>query len=131
MVRRTARQITHLYDDSLAPTGLRITQYSLLVNIERRGTVAMTALAEALAMDRSTLTRNLGPLQRARLVSLRSARAGRTKLVTLTETGRTRLREAFPYWERAQRHAGESALADAARELSQLAEALGRSSCTP
>ncbi len=48
VIRRAAREVTHLYDDALAPTGLRITQYSLLANLDRHGAIAMTDLANAL-----------------------------------------------------------------------------------
>jgi len=102
VLRRAARRASQLYDEALAPTGLRITQYSLLANLDRHGAVTMTELAESLGMDRTTLTRNVGPLQRDGYLSLRATGHGRTKLVTLTERGRRRLREAFPYWLAAQ-----------------------------
>jgi DNA-binding MarR family transcriptional regulator len=124
VVRRAAREVTHLYDDALAPTGLRITQYSLLANLDRHGAIAMTELAEVLGMDRTTLTRNVGPLRRDGLLSLRSAGYGRTKLVTLTERGRRRLRDAFPYWTEAQQRFAAAAGEDPARNLLQLAEAI-------
>jgi DNA-binding MarR family transcriptional regulator len=126
LIRRAARQVTHLYDDALAPTGLRITQYALLANLDRHGAIAMTELAGVLSMDRTTLTRNVGPLQRDGLLVLRSAGHGRTKLVTLTERGRRRLREAFPYWEQAQLRFGQASGTDPAHNLLQLAEAIDR-----
>lgn len=123
-IRRVARQVTQLYDAALAPTSLRLTQYSLLAKLDRRGVLPMTELAAALGMDRTTLTRNLGPLERDGLLALRAAGRGRTKLVTLTERGRRRLRAAFPYWERAQQRFREAAGAAAEQNLAQLADAL-------
>ena len=123
-VRRAARALTQLYDDALAPTGLRITQYSLLATVDRHGSIPMTALAGVLAMDRTTLTRNLTPLQRGGLVSLRAAGRGRTKLVRLTERGRALVLEAYPYWQEAQRRFASDFGRDRARELNDLTAAV-------
>ncbi len=123
-IRLAARQLTELYDRALAPSGLRITQYALLANVDRSGTIAMTALATALVMDRTTLTRNVAPLARAGLLTLRSAGRGRTKLVELTASGRSRLRSAYPYWQLAQQQYAAALGAEASRNLFQLAEAL-------
>ena len=64
-VRRAARAVTGLYDRILAPTGLRATQVTLLVALEKAGPIPFTRLAGVLGMDRTTLTRNLEPLRRA------------------------------------------------------------------
>jgi DNA-binding MarR family transcriptional regulator len=124
-LRRAARQVTKLYDDALAPTGLRITQYSLLSVIDRRGSIPMTDLATMLGMDRTTLTRNLTPLRRDGLISLRLAGHGRTKLVTMTALGRRRLLEAFPYWDGAQKHFTEVA-GETSVQLSIIANTIRR-----
>lgn len=124
-LRRAARQVTNLYDDALAPTGLRITQYSLLATVDGHGSVPMTDLATMLSMDRTTLTRNLTPLQRDGLVSLRLAGHGRTKLVGITERGRRRLLEAFPYWNGAQKRSQE-AVREASVQLSNIANTIRR-----
>jgi DNA-binding MarR family transcriptional regulator len=126
VLRRAARRATQLYDEALAPTGLRITQYSLLANLDRHGAVAMTELAELLGMDRTTLTRNVGPLQRDGLLTLRATGHGRTKLVTLTERGRRRLRAAFPYWLAAQERFAGVLHAGPAAALADIADALAR-----
>jgi DNA-binding MarR family transcriptional regulator len=126
VLRRAARKVTHVYDDALAPAGLRITQYSLLANLDRHGAVAMTELAELLGMDRTTLTRNVGPLERDGLLALRSSGRGRTKLVTLTDRGRRRLRDAFPYWLAAQERFGRVLGAGPAANLTEIAGAIAR-----
>ncbi|MGD0475158.1 MAG: MarR family transcriptional regulator [Candidatus Velthaea sp.] len=126
IVRRAAREVTHLYDAALAPTGLRITQYSLLANLDRHGAIAMSDLADVLGMDRTTLTRNLAPLERDGLLSLRPAGRGRTKLVNLTDRGRRDLRAAFPYWEQAQQQLDAAGADGPVRGLLQMAQALRR-----
>jgi DNA-binding MarR family transcriptional regulator len=126
VLRRAARRVTQLYDEALAPAGLRITQYSLLANLDRHGAVAMTELAELLGMDRTTLTRNIGPLQRDGYLSLRATGHGRTKLVTLTERGRRRLRKAFPYWLAAQERFAHMLRAGPTGDLADIAEAIVR-----
>jgi DNA-binding MarR family transcriptional regulator len=124
IIRRAARQVTHVYDTALAPTGLRITQYSLLANLDRLGATAMTELAGLLSMDRTTLTRNAGPLERDGLISVLPTGRGRTKLVTLTDRGRRRLREAFPYWLQAQERLGHVLGAKHTAGLAEIAAAI-------
>ncbi|HJX86773.1 MAG TPA: MarR family winged helix-turn-helix transcriptional regulator, partial [Gemmatimonadales bacterium] len=66
-VRKAARALTAFYDQVMAPTGLRATQGTLLVALARAGDIPVTRLAGILGMDRTTLTRNLEPLERDRL----------------------------------------------------------------
>lgn len=101
-LRKAARAVTQLYDDALRPSGLRATQFSLLAAVDLAGPVPVTGLAEALVMDRTTLTRNLGTLARDGMVAIRAGRDRRTRLVELRPRGRTALRRALPLWERAQ-----------------------------
>src|ERR1700737_55213 len=68
-VRRLARKLSSLYDTLLSPQDLTITQYSLLPNIERAGRLRHTVLAEKVGMERTTLTRNLRPLTRAKWIA--------------------------------------------------------------
>jgi len=125
-VRKAARALTALYDRALAPTGLRATQGTLLVALARAGDVPVTRLAGILGMDRTTLTRNLEPLRRARLIAVRPGPDRRVKLAGLTEAGRKALAEAMPLWREAQRQVVEGAGAgrwDALRrELGRIAE---------
>lgn len=94
--------MTQLYDEVLRPSGLRATQFTLLVALERSGAPPMTRLAEAVGMDRTTLTRNLRPLVRRGLARTRPGRDSRVREVELTDRGRAALSEAIPLWERAQ-----------------------------
>ena len=68
--RTAARAVTRAYDDMRRPTGLRATQRSVLVAVATGQAASIAALAQVLGMDRSTLTRNLGPLQAEGLVEL-------------------------------------------------------------
>ena len=95
--------MTQIYDRVLAPSGLRVTQFSLLSGLLWTGPLPMGALADALDMDRTTLTRNLKPLIDAGLVTLaRSEADGRQREIRLTDLGNGRYRDAKKLWRRAQ-----------------------------
>lgn len=105
-LRRAARLVTQAYDQVLAPSKLKATQFTLLAALAPAGKgIAISALAEKLGMDRTTLTRNLAVVERAGLVSLRPGEDPRTKLVSLTANGRKALEEAVPLWREAQSEA--------------------------
>ena len=101
-VRKAARAITQLFDEVLQPTGLRSTQFPLLVAVALRGEAPVTQLAEELVMDRTTLARNLKPLESQGLLTIEAGTDRRRHLVRLTERGRQALARALPYWEQAQ-----------------------------
>ncbi len=101
-VRTAARAVTRAYDDALRPVGLRATQLSVMIAVETMDAVSIAALADVLGMDRSTLTRNLGPLVEEGLVALGNEGWRRSKSLKLTEKGRLRLRAAVPLWQKAQ-----------------------------
>jgi DNA-binding MarR family transcriptional regulator len=102
-VRRLARKLSSLYDTVLSPQELTITQYSLLANIELAGQLSHTALAEKVGMERTTLTRNLRPLTRAKWVTAAHGKDRRQHLLQLTAAGRRKLVRSLPLWEEAQR----------------------------
>ena len=101
-VRKTARVITQLYDEVLRPTGMRITQFALLMAAAGLGPVTVTRLAKLGAMDRTTLTRNLRPLEEQGLVHIEPGEDRRERQVTLTPRGQHALATAFPLWQEAQ-----------------------------
>src|SRR5438067_13188454 len=101
-VRKAARAITQLYDEVLQPTGLRSTQFNLLVAVALAGEAPVTRLAEVLVMDRTTLTRNLKPLESQGLLTIDAGTDRRTHQVRLTARGRQALERALRYWEQAQ-----------------------------
>ncbi len=101
-LRRATRAISHLYDAALAPAGLKITQFSLLRAVARNEPVAITALAEDMALDRTTLARNLAPLRRDRLLELKPGSDQRVTEVRLTRAGHDAIAAALPLWKKAQ-----------------------------
>jgi DNA-binding MarR family transcriptional regulator len=101
--RMAARVVTRAYDDALRPTGLRATQISVLAAVAARGALSIKSLADTLLMDRSTLTRNLRPLEVKGYVGLAPEARYRSRVLTLTPAGRAALSQAFPLWEGAQR----------------------------
>src|SRR3989442_13859604 len=86
-LRRATRALTQLYDDLMAPSGLRITQFSLLGTLARNGTARISDLADSLLLDRTALSRTLDPLLERGLVSLVSGRDERTREESLTRPG--------------------------------------------
>lgn len=100
--RKAARLLSQLYDAMLRPAGVRSTQLPLLATIGLRGPLAVTELADAVAIDRTTLSRSLALLERNNWV--RSAAGGdlRTREISLTPQGRDVVRRAIPLWEKAQ-----------------------------
>jgi len=102
-VRKASRMITQHYDAALAPSGLKITQFSVLAAIAAQGEDAtMSALARNLAMDRTTLTRNLRPLEARQLVRIGRGADRRERRIGLTTPGRAALSRGLPLWRRAQ-----------------------------
>jgi DNA-binding MarR family transcriptional regulator len=102
-LRQAARHVTRFYDAFLFPVGLRTTQFSILAKLQKRGPLTITALAAEMVMDRTTLGRNIQPLQRYGLVAVVSDRRDhRSKELHLTETGLERLWAAGAPWREAQ-----------------------------
>jgi len=101
-LRKAARAVSNLFDAEMRRTGIRTSQFSLLVALELAGEATVTRLAEALALDRTTMTRNLGPLERQGLVASVAGDDRRNRLLRLTEKGRRTLARALPVWERVQ-----------------------------
>ena len=99
--RMTARALTRMYDEALRPTGLKVTQLSLLAAIDRGVTGSISALADMLALERTTLTRNLRLLEDAGLIAPRAG-GGRAVAHELTDAGREALARATPLWRKAQ-----------------------------
>lgn len=120
-LRKATRRLSQLYDDVLAPSGLRLSQHSVLVHINRAGMPTMTDLARDMVLDRSALSHNLKPLERDGLVSLSKDRIDkRSTRVTLTASGKRKLAESKALWAIAQRrfeHAFDAVKAAAMREL--------------
>lgn len=103
VVRQAARHVTQFYDRHLAPSGLRTTQFGILAKLRRIGPMTINALAADLVMDRTTLGRNILPLQRDGLIVIKQGvHDRRAKELHLTPAGAERLRGAVKHWAAAQ-----------------------------
>lgn len=124
-LRRADRLITQLYDDALRPTGIRATQYALLVGLRAMEPATMSTVSEQLGMDRTTLTRNLKVLENAGLAASEPGEDQRERRIVLTSHGHRALQAAYPLWKTAQnrvaKRLGQHGLADLIKELNQLA----------
>ena len=104
-LRSLARRVTQLYDRVLAPSGLKVTQYSLMAHARRREGATpptVTELASRLFTDRTTLTRNLRPLVDAGFLKIASGTDERSKAVIVTAKGEDAFQAARPLWAQAQ-----------------------------
>ena len=102
--RQAARHITQFYDQFLAASGLRTTQFSVLAKLRRLGPMTINALAAEMVMDRTTLGRNIRPLERDGLIAVEKGRRDRrSKELRLTEAGAARFRAAVKGWVHAQK----------------------------
>lgn len=120
-IRRTARSLTQFYDSYLRNCGLRVSQFSLLLNISLGGQSTVGGLAELLLMDQTTVSRNLEWLKRAGFVEqAREVRDGRRRLLSLTPAGQAKLAEAMPLWEAAQARVEAGVGKEKLRELLKL-----------
>ena len=102
-LRMATRAVARIYDEALAPYGLRTTQYSILARLEVEGPAPVGHLAARLVMDRSTLAREAAPLVRAGLVAEAPGPDRRQRLLSLTDEGLSRLEASRPGWREAQR----------------------------
>ena len=102
-IRQAARRVTRLYDQALAPAGLRITQYPILAWLAAIGPAPMGALADRMVRDRATLGHTLRPLEAEGLVTMSVGADRRSRVVSLTPAGRQKLAEAKPLWRMAQK----------------------------
>jgi DNA-binding MarR family transcriptional regulator len=101
-LRKATRAVTQIYDEALKPCGLYGTQFTLLAAISNNENATITGLANALIMDRTTLTRNLTPLEKKVWVEITNGEDKRTRVLSLTGSGKKVLKEATVVWEQAQ-----------------------------
>lgn len=131
-VRAAARRVTQFYDQFLAPTGLSTCQWSILVRLKRHGPLTITELADNMFMDRTTLGRNVQPLERDGLIRIRATASDRrAKALHLTKVGEKRLQAGLEAWSRAQAHFEKSFGAKRAAELRALLRAVVFSDLAP
>jgi DNA-binding MarR family transcriptional regulator len=129
-LRRAARAVTRLYDRILAPSGLKATQFSVLMAASRRGPVPMGKLAEATVTERTTLTRNLALLEARGLIRFEEGDDRRQRNVGITPEGLAVLKQALPLWEQAQEQVtaglGEERLGRILKDMADMAALPGQ-----
>jgi DNA-binding MarR family transcriptional regulator len=121
-LRMVARAATQLYDDVLRPSGLRVTQFSILAAIARMGEASVKQLEESLAVDQTTLTRGLALLERDRLIGRTPHPDGRIKAMRLTAKGHRALDVARPLWARGAREGSPGARNESVERCATAAE---------
>lgn len=108
-LRKASRALTQHYEEIMKPSGVLPTQFTLLVVTRAMEPIAISKMADVLVMDRTTLTRNLKPLEREGWVSVKQSRQDkRAREVSLTKKGVKHLEQALPLWQEAQRRVRES-----------------------
>jgi DNA-binding MarR family transcriptional regulator len=101
-LRKTTRAMTQLFDEALKPCGLYATQFTLLAAVSSKENIAITELSKALVMDRTTLTRNLKPLQKNGWIEVTPGEDKRTRTLSLTRSGKKVLQQAMVHWKKVQ-----------------------------
>lgn len=101
-LRKATRALTQIYDEALRPVGLGANQIAILTIVKAMGPVGMSNLAAELVMDRTTLTRNLKPLQNSGYLKSQPGKDKRQRMITLTPSGRNALVKAEPIWKAVQ-----------------------------
>ncbi|MCE2510595.1 MAG: winged helix-turn-helix transcriptional regulator [Alphaproteobacteria bacterium] len=101
-LRRSSRAVTRLYDEAMAPAGLPANQMAILVGIALLDQPTISALAREMAMDPSTLSRNLRPLEQEGLLQIKTGIKQREKRLVVTAKGIRRIKRALPFWAKAQ-----------------------------
>jgi DNA-binding MarR family transcriptional regulator len=123
--RRTARAVTQLYDSALQESGIRSTQFAIMVAIAKNQPVSISALAKVLVIDATTLTRSLGLLKKERLVTISQRASMRQRFLALTPKGEKTLERSLPLWRKAQEQfvatVGRDYWLDLRNELEKLA----------
>jgi DNA-binding MarR family transcriptional regulator len=107
-LRRASRSVTAHYQAALAAPGVRPAQLPILVAVRLHGRVPVTALADRLGLERTTLTRNLALLEATGLVRIEDDDDRRVRLVVLTAAGREVLEPAYEAWRAAQARLAEA-----------------------
>jgi len=148
-LRRTSRAVTQYYDEALKPTGVKVTQFTILMAIASESAVAgtrgaagrssqegvtaaagtagagatkgsITNIARLAMVDRTTLTRSLKILEDDKLIEIRKAQPGNKRRVSITPKGVKKMKEIYPYWFRAQRQLARALTPVKTRELRHL-----------
>lgn len=101
-LRKTARAVTAMYEKTMKPSGLKATQFTVLMAATAIEPATISELSALLVMDRTTLTRNLKPLEKKGLVKIEQGKDRRERYLFITPDGQAALNRAYPLWETAQ-----------------------------
>ena len=124
-LRQASRYITGVYDQALSEAGLRVTQFSILYTLLGLGPMTVNQMSTQLVMDRTTLTRNLKPLERDALVTTGpSEHDKRERVIGLTPAGKAKVKAVLPLWRRAQQAFEQNFGSERAVELRALLRAV-------
>jgi DNA-binding MarR family transcriptional regulator len=107
-LRKATRVVTQMFDNAMRPIGLRATQFTLLALVLAHGPVTVTKLADEMVADRTTLSRNLDPMEKSGLLKVEQGDDKRTRIVVITELGRRKVTEAYPLWKKTQEEIKET-----------------------
>ncbi len=102
-MRETSRKITRMYDEYLRPAGIKATQFTMLAVVAGQDEATLTELAETLGMERTTLSRNLRPLERNGLIEISAEGYRRARSANITAEGISTMEKALPLWRSAQK----------------------------
>ncbi len=101
-IRKSTRLLTAHYDRVMNPTGLKATQFSLLMTMVLQDSASVSQLANMLGMDRTTLSRNVRLLEKKGLITVSTGEDRREQRIGLTDRGRDVIDQGIPFWEEAQ-----------------------------
>ena len=102
-MRETSRKITRMYDEYLRPAGIKATQFTMLAVVAGQDEATLTELAKTLGMERTTLSRNLRPLERSGLIEISAEGYRRARSANITAEGISTMEKALPLWRSAQK----------------------------
>ena len=121
-LRQLARNATAIYEEHLKPTGLKLTQYSVLAKLDRLAESSLVELADACKLDITSLSRAMRPLQRSGLIEVSSGKDDRTKCYRLSSKGRRTVARAFVLWQKAQDELHRMIAPEQMRALSEISD---------
>ena len=119
-LRAAAHKLTQRYDESMAASGISVTQFSQLYNLLTLENPTLKHLADATGLDRSTLGRNIRVLQKMGLVSMKVGADARTRIIQVTLKGKSVFKEAAPHWHAVQSNLNKKLGTGGREGLSQL-----------
>ncbi|UJL46658.1 winged helix-turn-helix transcriptional regulator [Virgibacillus sp. NKC19-16] len=129
-LRKAARIVTQRYEKQMQSTGLKVTQFYMLVNITHHKVISISKLGEIMLLDQTTVTRNVNVLQKSGYVYItKDKNDSRTKSISITDAGIDKLEEATPIWleiqENIESRIGKEKYANLLEALTDLQEVVG------